>query len=132
MKRYLIDTHIWLWWHMAPEKIQPEYFEIIENGDNEILFSTVSAWEIVIKYNLGKLKLPFPPKEYIPKRLEVSFMEVLPVQLEHSLKVQELPNFHNDPFDRLLIAQALAEKLVVITEDQQFEMYHEKLGLRKR
>jgi PIN domain nuclease of toxin-antitoxin system len=122
-QKYLIDTHCWLRWHIEPEKLPPKVFKIIENGDTFIYFSSVSAWEIVIKYSLKKLKLPMPPNEYIPKRLELSFMDLLPVQLEHVLQVQNLPNVHKDPFDRLLIAQAVAEELIIITEDQQFKNY---------
>jgi PIN domain nuclease of toxin-antitoxin system len=84
----------------------------------------VSAWEIVIKYSLKKLKLPLPPYEYILKRLQISFMDVLPVHLEHTLQVEKLPDHHRDPFDRLLVAQALTEKLTVISVDRQFEAYN--------
>ena len=83
----------------------------------------VSAWEITIKYGLKKLILPLPPRQYIPKRLEQSYMEVLPIQLSHTLLVGQLPLHHKDPFDRLLIAQAQAENLTVITNDHQFEKY---------
>ncbi len=124
---YLLDTHYWLWWHLEPEKISKKIFELIENGNTKITFSVVSAWEIVIKYNLERLKLPMPPYDYIPKRLEISYMDVLPVQLEHVLQVQKLPDFHKDPFDRLLIAQAITEKLTIISADQTFKNYDVKL-----
>lgn len=122
-QNYLLDTHCWLWWHIDPNRLSERVLKIIENGDTTIFFSVVSAWEIVIKYNLKKLKLPLSPYDYIPKRLEMSFMDVLPVQLEHVLQVEKLPCHHKDPFDRLLIAQALAEKLTVISYDQQLQLY---------
>ena len=122
-RKYLIDTHCWLWWHIDPKRIGPEAIELIEDGDTTIFFSVVSAWEIVIKYNLNKLRLPFHPYEYIPKRLEISYMDVLPVQLEHALYVEKLPDYHKDPFDRLLVAQVMVEKLTIISGDQQMKAY---------
>jgi PIN domain nuclease of toxin-antitoxin system len=122
-RKYLIDTHSWLWWHIDPDKLHQKAIELIEDGDTTIFFSVVSAWEIVIKYNLNKLRLPLHPYEYIPKRLEMSYMDVLPVQLEHSLYVGKLPDYHKDPFDRLLVAQALMERLTIISNDHQMQLY---------
>lgn len=123
-RNYLIDTHCWLWWHMNPDRLSRQAFELIEDGETSISFSVVSAWEIGIKYSLKKLKLPLHPYEYIPKRLEISYMDVLPVQLEHALQVEKLPDHHKDPFDRLLIAQAVAENLTVISSDRQLQSYN--------
>lgn len=122
-KNYLIDTHCWLWWHINPDRLSRHAFKLIEDGETSISFSVVSAWEIVIKYSLKKLQLPLHPYLYIPKRLEISYMDVLPVQLEHALQVEKLPEHHKDPFDRLLIAQAMAEKLTVISSDRQLQFY---------
>ncbi|BBO80295.1 type II toxin-antitoxin system VapC family toxin [Desulfosarcina ovata] len=120
---YLIDTHCWLWWHIEPSKLSRKVIELVEDGSTTIFFSVVSAWEIVIKYRLQKLRLPLNPYEYIPKRLEISYMDVLPVQLEHTLQVENLPDHHKDPFDRLLIAQAISEKLNLISSDCQMSSY---------
>jgi PIN domain nuclease of toxin-antitoxin system len=122
-KRYLIDTHCWLWWHIDPDQLSRTVFNLIENGDTKILFSVVSAWEISLKFTLDKLDLPLPPDQYIPTRLAQSYMEILPIQLGHTLKVGGLAHHHKDPFDRLLIAQAEEEDLVVITHDEQFDKY---------
>lgn len=122
-KRYLTDTHCWLWWHINPEKLGRSGYKLIENGENEILFSVVSAWEITIKFGLKKLELPQLPEKYIPTRLAKSYMEVLPIQLEHSLRVERLASHHKDPFDRLIVAQAQTEKLVVITCDPMISRY---------
>ena len=122
-RRYLIDTHCWLWWHIHPEKLSARVSRLIEDGGSDIHFSVVSAWEIVIKHGLQKLELPFSPLEYIPKKLKISYMDVLPVQLSHALQVQKLPDYHKDPFDRLLIAQAISEKFVLITDDNQIGRY---------
>ena len=120
---YLIDTHCWLWWHIEPERLSGPALRLIEDGSTNIVFSVVSGWEIIIKYSLQKIKLPFSPYKYIPKRLEISYMEVLSVQLEHVLQVHKLPHHHKDPFDRLLIAQAVAENLTIISKDEQFQAY---------
>ena len=120
---YLIDTHCWLWWHIAPDRLANRTIELIENAETVIFFSVVSAWEIVIKYNLKKLRLPLPPSLYITKRLEISYMDIIPVHLAHVLQVEKLPDYHKDPFDRLLIAQAATENLTVITCDHQFRQY---------
>lgn len=122
-KRFLIDTHCWLWWHINPEKLSARASRLIEDGSTDISFSVVSAWEIVIKHNLQKLELPLPPFEYIPRKLEISYMAVMPVHLSHALQVQNLPDYHKDPFDRLLIAQAISEKCLLITDDSQIGRY---------
>ncbi len=122
-RNYLIDTQCWLWWHIEPERLGQQARECIENGDKTIFFSVVSAWEIVIKHGLNKLKLPFPPGEYIPKRLASSYMDVLPVHLAHTLYLEKLPDHHKDPFDRLLVAQAMRENLTLISSDLQLRSY---------
>ncbi|MCP4040601.1 MAG: type II toxin-antitoxin system VapC family toxin [Gammaproteobacteria bacterium] len=121
--RYLIDTHYWLWWNAAPERLSETAREVIGNGDNEILFSVVSAWEVTIKHALGKLRLPLEPLKYIPSRLQSNRMGTLPIHLEHTLRVGLLPPHHRDPFDRMLIAQARAEQLTMITADEQIRQY---------
>lgn len=121
--RYLIDTHCWLWWHIEPSKLTQNLFRLIEDEDNEIFFSVISAWEITINFKLQKLNLPLPPEKYIPKRLQSSFMDILPVHLEHVLQTGKLPHHHKDPFDRLLIAQASVENLTIMTHDTQFSAY---------
>lgn len=122
-KKYLLDTHCWLWWHIEPEMLSKNVVRLIEDGSTMLYFSVVSGWEIVIKYAIGKLKLPLSPYEYIPKRLEKSYMDVLPVHLEHVLQVEKLECHHKDPFDRLLIAQAIAEKMTIISHDRQLQAY---------
>lgn len=84
---------------------------------NELFFSSVSAWEIAIKYRLGKLELDEAPGQFIPAQVQEHHLKVLPVKLEHGLQVALLPDHHNDPFDRLLIAQAMLENLVLISAD---------------
>jgi PIN domain nuclease of toxin-antitoxin system len=122
-QRYLMDTHAWLWANLQPEWLSSTVSDLITHLDNEVIFSVISAWEIGIKYRLGKLQLPLAPIEYIPSRLSLNQVSVLPVKLEHVLRVSQLPVHHNDPFDRLLIATAQIEGLTVITVDEQIKRY---------
>ncbi len=96
---------------------------MLENSDNELLLSAASAWEIAIKQALGKLSLPEPPSVYVPKRMASNGVRGLPVALVHALRVAELPPIHRDPFDRLLVAQAQEEKLIVVSADPQVRAY---------
>jgi PIN domain nuclease of toxin-antitoxin system len=96
---------------------------LVEDPENQLLFSAASSWEISIKYALGKLPLPLPPLEYILSRMETSGTSPLPVQHSHALHAGSLPRHHADPFDRLLIAQAQLEDVSILTADRQFEAY---------
>ena len=123
MKRYLVDTHVWLWMQADPTRIEPTALRLIEDRSNELFLSAASSWEISIKYRLGKLHLPKPPAAYVPDRMRRSATLPLPVEHDHALRVAELPEHHRDPFDRLLIAQAQALGIPVITADDQFAPY---------
>ena len=122
-RRYLLDTHVWLWFCLRPEKLTDDVSAILADADNELLLSVASAWEIAIKQHLGKLELPLPAIRYLPDRIENTATTILPIQLHHTLETTKLPLHHNDPFDRLLIAQATVERVPVITADKQFEAY---------
>ena len=91
--------------------------------ENIVFFSVASSWEIAIKFGLGKLELPQPQKEYIPRCLIDQEMSSLPIHHNHTLQAGDLPPHHRDPFDRLLIAQAQIEKLPIMTADQDFKAY---------
>lgn len=90
---------------------------------NEIYFSAASAWEIVVKFALGKLELPLPPTEYIPSRLARLGHQSLPILQSHALGIERLPLHHRDPFDRILIAQAQVEGLQLVTADKEITAY---------
>lgn len=125
--RYLLDTHCWLWWNIEPERLNQEAHQIISESGNELFLSTASAWEISIKHAIGRLRLPVPPKQYIPDRLYANQITGLPIGLEHVLHVNELPHHHRDPFDRVLIAQAIVEQLTLVTADDTLRQYDVKL-----
>lgn len=121
--RLLLDTHCWLWYLLNPERLNPKAQEILRDSDNEIFFSAASAWEIVIKFALGKLKLPQPPSEYIPDRLGTLGYQELPIRQEHVLRIETLPAHHKDPFDRVLVAQTQVESLQFLTADKVLMAY---------
>ena len=121
--RILIDTNCWLWMVSEPERLsRPVRRRIVDPG-NERVLSAVTAWEIAIKYSIGKLQLPEPPTEFVPNRMALTLTTPLAVQLNHALQASRLPFHHRDPFDRLLIAQAQIEKLPILTADSQFRLY---------
>ena len=119
MKSYLLDTHIVLWWLSNDPKLPKKAKEIIENSENHILVSAVSVWEIVIKKSLKKLSAPDNIKEV----LEENGIQLLDMTADHALFLQGLPYLHQDPFDRLLISQALVEDLVLVTADKAIAQY---------
>lgn len=107
--RILLDTHVWLWMLTTPERFSDEARSEIEDASNELLLSAASSWEIAIKVSLGRLDLPEPPGRYVPSRIQSTGVHPLPVEHGHALLTAELPHHHRDPFDRLLVAQAMAE-----------------------
>lgn len=121
--KYLLDTGVWLWSVGPVERLSREGRELLADSAREIYFSAASAWEISIKASLGKLRLPDTPETYIPKRLTEQAIRPLPVFQHHVLRVYSLPWHHQDPFDRLLIAQAQAEEMTILTADREFQQY---------
>jgi PIN domain nuclease of toxin-antitoxin system len=125
--KYLLDTMIWLWSVGPIDRISRQGLAILQRGDEEIYFSAASSWEIAIKTQLGKYRLPEAPAGYIPKRLTEQGIRPLSITQSHALRVQELPLHHRDPFDRLLVAQALAEEMTILTADPHFTRYRVQL-----
>ena len=121
--RYLIDTPCWLWLQSCPEELSEPVLALLANPQNELLLSAASVWEIAIKYALGRLALPLPPEEYVPSRMQQSATSPLPVTHLHALRAASLPMHHDDPFDRLLIAQAQSEGIPIVTVERAFRAY---------
>ena len=121
--RYLLDTHIFIWWILDHPKLLKSFRDIIGDSSNELFFSSASAWEIVIKATLGKLSLPGNAVEWIRKHLDFNRINALPITVEHALMLHELPNLHKDPFDRIMVAQARCEGLTIITDDEWIAKY---------
>jgi len=121
--KYLLDTMVWLWSVGPTDKIGSAGLKVLTNGEEEIYLSAASSWEIAIKTKLGKFELLEPPGRYVPKRLAEQGIRSLSITQSHSLKVYDLPLHHQDPFDRLIIAQAIDEEMAVLTADQAFRKY---------
>jgi PIN domain nuclease of toxin-antitoxin system len=122
-----LDTHIFIWWADQSEKLSPVALSALEDETNDLLLSVASVWEMQIKIQLGKLKLSLPLKELVNNQQEINDLMVSPVELTHVLALDALPFHHKDPFDRLLIAQSIAEGLTIVTADSQFSTYSVKL-----
>ena len=116
----LLDTHTLLWTLTDPERLPPRVVEAIASPRNAVYVSAVNTWELVIKAGLGRVDVPFSDLESAIG--EAGFSE-LAVTIAHSLRLRELPHHHRDPFDRLLVAQALDEALILVTGDSAIRSY---------
>jgi PIN domain nuclease of toxin-antitoxin system len=120
--RALLDTHAFLWGIGGDRRMSRHAREIFI-GPSDLSMSIASIWEILIKVQVGKLKLPPPAGSYIISRLSENRIETLSINLDHLLAFEDLPMHHRDPFDRMLIAQAVEENLPVVTADRHFSRY---------
>ena len=117
--KFLLDTHVLLWWLSDNKSLTTKAVTAIRNGENTIFVSAATAWEISIKRVLGKLKAP----DGLEETLESNRFHQLPISIRHGLIAGSLPRHHADPFDRMLIAQAQTEHLTIITHDVRMEQY---------
>lgn len=118
----LLDTHTFIWWDSDPAKLSAQALALLQNPTTTVLLSVVSVWEILIKYQLGKLTLNMPLATLVAQQ-QANGMRILPITLEHVLTVESLPAPHKDPFDRLLVAQANVEGAVLVSTDPIFAQY---------
>ena len=121
--RLLLDTHAFLWFIMGDSKLSTTARNAIEDPGNEKLVSAGSIWEIAIKVSLGKLILAEPFPILIPRELSGNGFPILPLSLAQAARISTMPFHHRDPFDRLLIAQAQQETLVIVSSDAYFDLY---------
>lgn len=121
--KLLLDTHIFLWFISGDSRLPILFRNEIQNTNNQIFLSVASLWEVIIKYKIGKLPLPQSPEIYIPREQQRHQIESLPIN-ESSLEyLVSLPNLHRDPFDRILISQALGDNLTIVTVDHEILNY---------
>jgi PIN domain nuclease of toxin-antitoxin system len=123
MTALLVDTQVWLWLQVSPDRLAPPILEMMEDSNTELFFSAASGWEIAIKWELGKLDLPIHPSTYVPTRLRSQATQTMSIRLDHTLMVAELPDHHRDPVDRILVAQSRVEDLPIVTVDSAFNAY---------
>jgi PIN domain nuclease of toxin-antitoxin system len=130
--RLLLDTSTFLPFISGNEQLSQTAREIIADMDNEAFLSVASLWEIAIKASLGKLILTGPFSELIPEQLDLNEIRMLPIELGDLSVVADLPFHHSDPFDRLIVAQAVARRLPIVGNDQVFAKYPIELIWRDR
>src|SRR3972149_11517315 len=123
MTSLLLDTHVMLWFFWDDPQLSEKAKSLIEDANNRKLVSIASCWEIAIKVGLGKLDLGEPCRSFLPREIARNNFELLPVSLDHFRMVEGLALHHGDPFDRLLIAQAMVENLSVVSTDAVFDQY---------
>ena len=121
--KLLLDTHIFLWFIMGSPHLSAEDRALIEDETNRKFLSVASLWEIAIKSSIGKLNLSAPFDQLIPQQINLNGFELLPIEIAHLATVATLPFHHRDPFDRLLIAQSITEKMPVVSSDSAFDAY---------
>ena len=119
MRRLLIDTHVFLWWLSDDPQLGPKARDLISNPGNQVFVSAATAWEISIKKSIGKLDAP----DDLDAIAEEEGFEKLPISFFHGEHAGDLPRYHRDPFDRMLIAQSQTEGLEIITADKSIPKY---------
>ena len=125
--RVLVDTHTFLWALLHDHRLPVKAKRILTSDTDELVFSLVSLWEIAIKIKTGKLNTIGSSVAYIREEMNAYGMELLPIRYEHILQLESLPRNHGDPFDRLLVAQAISESLPILSGDEKLRDYSVKL-----
>jgi PIN domain nuclease of toxin-antitoxin system len=121
--RLLLDTSTFLWVINDAPELSSQARELFVNPENESYLSSVSAWEIAIKYGLGRLPLPQPPDRFIPAQRKQHGIDPLELDEEAALHLSRLPELHKDPFDRMLVCQAIVHHFVILTSDDLVAQY---------
>ncbi len=121
--KLLLDTHAFLWFIAGDKQLEDHARRLIEDPTNERFLSVASIWEITIKSSLGRLTIPTPPSTLIREHVWANAIDILNITPEHFDALHSLPYYHKDPFDRLLIAQAIHEDMFLVTKDQVFAEY---------
>jgi PIN domain nuclease of toxin-antitoxin system len=121
--KVLLDTHAFLWWLSDRRELTKRARGVISKGTNECYVSIASCWEIALKVSIGKLAIEGCLERFIPEQLAANAFGSLAIDLRHVLRTATLPFHHRDPFDRLLVAQALVEDLAVVSGDGVFDLY---------
>ena len=121
--RFLLDTHAFLWWVLNDRRLSQAAGQALADADNDVLISAASAWEIATKHRIGKLPESEGLVENMAEKIALEGFEELPITVEDATRAGQLPGHHTDPFDRMLIAQALARNIPLISNERVFERY---------
>ena len=119
--RLLLDTHAFIWYTTDSSRLTATGRSLIDNGENDILLSTASVWEMAIKHSIGRLTFSMPFMEFIKQQIAVNRIDILEITFDHIEVVASLPLHHRDPFDRLIIAQSMAEQIPILSVDAIFD-----------
>lgn len=119
----LLDTHIFLWLLTDDQRLPRSWQTAIRNPDNRVYLSSVSVWECIVKFSLGKLPLPEPPQLYLPRQRVAHGIASLALDEASAAQLATLPSLHRDPFDRMLLCQALQHNLVLVSRDESIRAY---------
>ena len=125
--RLLLDTSVFLWYLSGDSRLAAGVGEAIRSPDNEVWLSVVSFWEILVKHQLGRLPLPEAPHSYVSNRRARHGIESLALDEEALVHLPKLPEIHRDPFDRMLVCQAIEHEMSLVTSDDKLRAYPVKL-----
>jgi len=121
--KIIADTHAFLWFITDSEQLSPKAKALLEASESNRVLSVASIWETAIKTSLGKLSFKKPLEELLPEQISLNYFQVLDISMEHALRVASLRMWHRDPFDRMIVAQALTESLPVLSNDEALDAY---------
>lgn len=121
--KFLIDTHIFIWWMEKSKSLSPKTYDLLKNPQTQVFVSVASIWEMIFKKERKKLKFSINLEDGLRK----TGFTLLPITLTHVLELQKLPMHHNDPFDRIIIAQSKAENIIFISDDAKIKVYDVKI-----
>ena len=122
-KRYLLDTHTFLWMAADPASLSHAVSEIVRKNDSSLYLSAASGWEIAVLTKLNRLSLPDEPQRFVPEAMQKLTVIPLPIGFQTAITASLLPLIHRDPFDRIIIAEAMKEKMIILTKDKTFAEY---------
>ncbi len=121
--KVLLDTHAFLWWITDDPRISSRARDVVQDAENELYLSAASGWEIAIKTQLVRLRLPGEPDVYLVRQMSMNAIRPLAITMRHSLFVYGLPDIHKDPFDRMIVAQSILEEMPLLTKDGNIPKY---------
>lgn len=121
--RYLLDSHTFIWLFAFPDRLGRKAKRVLTDDDSALCLSSAAVWELGIKHQLGKLELPEEPEHFIADRARRASIAIVPIEGRHALRAPALPMHHRDPFDRMMVAQAIADEYTIITNDKAIHRY---------
>lgn len=121
--RYLLDTHTFLWMAADPAMLSRDVREIVARRSSRLYLSAASGWELALLAHLGRIRLPDDPQRFVPEAMRQLHVTPVPIGFATAITAAGLPLIHRDPFDRVIIAEALREKMTVLTKDEKFSSY---------